>query len=157
LQLSISERSTVSAWAIKTAFMIASAQQSLPDLPWELFRGLGEQPENISTQCLVLAAQLPFLPKSFLYACPPDRLSASEEPVQVRIGYSINNLHFVVVIPFREGARVVRTSGVQLPIWPLDMEIRVVYENFPTLTSPSELINFLTGLVTVGVVSNATG
>jgi len=37
------------------------------------------------------------------------------------------------------------------------MEIRVVYENFPTLTSPSELINFLTGLVTVGVVSNATG
>ncbi len=126
LQLSIAERSTVSAWAIKTAFMIASAQQSLPALPWELVRGLAEQPENIPTQYLVLAAQLPFLPKSFLYACPTDHLSASEDPIQVRVGYSINNLHFVVVIPFHDGARIVRTSGVQLPLWPLDMEIRVV-------------------------------
>jgi hypothetical protein len=58
---------------------------------------------------------------------------------------------FLVVIPFREAKRVVRTSGVQLPLWPFDLEIRVIYRNFPTLTSPSALINFLTGLVEVGI------
>jgi hypothetical protein len=48
--------------------------------------------------------------------------------------------------------RVVRTSGVQLPIWPLDLEILVRYENFPTITVPADLINFLTGLVEVGII-----
>jgi hypothetical protein len=151
LQLSSNERSVISAWAIKTAFMIASAQPSLPDLPWDLFRGLARQPEQIPRECLVLAAQLPFLPKSFLYACPTDHLGSPETPIHLRVGFSINNLHLVVVIPFREAKRVVRTSGIQLPLWPFDLEIRVIYRNFPTLTSPSALINFLTGLVEVGI------
>jgi hypothetical protein len=60
----------------------------------------------------------------------------------------------VVVIPQFLAERVVRTSGVHVPIWPLDMEIRVVYENFPTLTSPADLINFLVGLVSAGIVSS---
>jgi hypothetical protein len=103
LQLSDDERTTVSAWAIKTAFMIASAQQSITDLPWHLFRQLAEEPERVPEECLVLAAQLQFLPKGFLYACPTDILPRSDRPVQVRVGFSIHQLHFVVVIPAVSG------------------------------------------------------
>jgi hypothetical protein len=63
LQLSTEDRTTVSAWAIKTAFMIASAQKSTGTLPWYLFRRLAEEPENVPAECLVLAAQLLFLPR----------------------------------------------------------------------------------------------
>jgi len=154
LQLSTDQRTTLSAWAIKTAFMIASAQQSITDLPWHLFRQLGEEPERVPTECIVLAAQLQFLPKGFLYACPTDILPGSGRPTQIRVGFSVDHLHFVVVIPQFSAERVLRTSGVHIPIWPLDMEIRVVYENFPTLTSPGDLINALVGLVSAGIVSS---
>jgi hypothetical protein len=156
LQLAPDERSVISAWAIKTAFMITSAQKTLPELPWPLFRGLASKPQEVPIQCIVVAAQLPFLPKSFLYACPADHMAASEALIHVRVGFSINKLHFVVVIPFLEAERIVRTSGVQLPLWPLDLEIRVAHKHFPTLTSPNDLINFLTGLVEVGVVSDSS-
>jgi hypothetical protein len=55
LQLPVDQRLVVSAWAIKTAFMIASAQQSLPDLPWDLFQQLARQPQQVPVQCIVLA------------------------------------------------------------------------------------------------------
>ena len=152
LQLSREDRSTVSAWAIKTAFMIASAQQSAGELPWHLFRRLAEEPETVPTKCFVVAAQLPFLPKGFLYASPGDILPQYQDPVSIRVGFSIHQLHFVVVLPLLEAERVLRTSGVQLPIWPLDLEILVRYENFPTITVPGDLINFLTGLVHAGIV-----
>lgn len=152
LQLSEDERSVISAWAIKTAFMIASAQKSLPELPWHLFRELANTPQSIPAQCIVVAAQLPFLPKSFLYACPTDHMSGNATFIQVRVGFSINKLHFVVIIPFLEADRIVRTSGVQLPLWPLDLEILVAHKHFATLTSPNDLINFLTNLVEAGVL-----
>ena len=152
LQLSIEDRTTVSAWAIKTAFMIGSAQKSIGSLPWHLFRGLAEQPENIPVECFVLAAQLPFLPKGFLYACPGDVLPQYQDPVSWRVGFSIHQLHFVVVLPLLAAERMVRTSGVQLPIWPLDLEILVRYQSFPTITVPADLINFLTELVQAGVM-----
>jgi hypothetical protein len=53
LQLTPDERATVSAWAIKTAFMIASPQPAITNLPWHLFRGLAEEPEKIPTECPV--------------------------------------------------------------------------------------------------------
>jgi hypothetical protein len=152
LQLSREHRTTVSAWAIKTAFMIASAQKSITSpLPWHLFSGLAAVPENVPVECPVLAAQLHFL-KGFLYACPGDVLSEYQDPVSLRVGFSIHQLHFVVVLPLLEAERVIRTSGVQFPIWPLDLEILVRYENFPTITVPAGLINFLTGLVQVAIV-----
>ncbi len=151
-QLAPNERSVSSAWAIKTAFMIASAQKNLPELPWPLFQGLASTPRNIPVQCIVVAAQLPFLPKSFLYACPADHQAGSEALIHVRVGFSINKLHFVVTIPFLEADRIVRTSGVQLPLWPLDLEILVAHKDFPTITSPNDLINFLTNLVEAGIV-----
>jgi len=152
LQLSADQRTTLSAWAIKTAFMIASAQQSITNLPWHLFRQLGEEPERVPTECFVLAAQVPSLPKGFMYASPSDTLPETG-PFQVRIGFSINQLHFVVVIPQFPADRIVRTSGVHIPIWPLDVEILVHYESFPTLKTANELINFLVGLVTAGIVT----
>jgi len=152
LQLTVEERTTVSAWAIKTAFMIASAQQSFTDLPWHLFRQLAEEPENISVECFVVAAQLQFLPKGFLYACPADIVPQSGQPAQLRVGFSIHQLHFVVVIPLFRADRIVRTSGVHIPIWPLQLEIRVRYENFPTLASAKDLNNFLVALVNAGIV-----
>ena len=75
-------------------------------------------------------------------------------PDSGRVGFSINKLHFIVVIPFVEAERVVRTSGVQLPLWPLEMEILVAHRHFPTFTSPNDLINFLTNLVEAGVISD---
>lgn len=155
LQLEPGERSIISAWAIKTAFMIASAQHDLPKLPWPLFRGLACKPQEVPTQCIVVAAQLPFLPKSFLYACPTDHMAGNEALIQARVGFSINKLHFVVMIPFLEARRMVRTSGVQLPLWPLDLEILVSHKHFPTITSPNDLINFLTSLVEAGVMSDS--
>jgi hypothetical protein len=152
LQLSADERTTLSAWAIKTAFMIASAQQGITDLPWQLFQQLGEEPKRVPTECFVLATQLPFLPKGFLYACPSDTLPETG-PFQVRIGFSIHQLHFVVVIPQFPADRKVRTSGVHIPIWPLDLEIIVRYQNFPTLKTASELINYLVGLVSAGILT----
>jgi hypothetical protein len=155
LQLPQEKRRVISAWAIKTAFMIASAQKNLPELPWRLFRGLAGTPRNIPAQCILVAAQLPFLPKSFLYACPTDHFGGSDSLIQVRVGFSISKLHFVVIIPFLEALRMVRTSGVQLPLWPLDLEILVAHQYFPTITSPNDLINFLTGLVEAGIMSNS--
>src|SRR5579864_1677920 len=147
LQLSVDQRASISAWAIKTAFMIASVQPGITDLPWHLFRGVAQEPERIPTECFVVGAQLQFLPKGFLYACPIDALSASTDLFQARIGFTIHQLHFAVVIPLVEAPRMVRTSGVHIPLWPLNLEILVRYENFPTLTSPNDLINFVTGLV----------
>jgi len=153
LELSAEQRTTLSAWAIKTAFMIASAQQSITDLPWHLFQQLGEEPERVPTECFVLASQLPSLPKGFLYACPSDASSETGRSVQVRIAFSIDHLHFVVVIPQFPAHRVVRASGVHIPIWPLDAEIIVRYENFPMLKTASELIIFLADLVHAGIVT----
>jgi hypothetical protein len=157
LQLSERERTTISAWAIKTAFMIASAQQSVGNLPWNLFRQLAEESERVPTESFVVAAQLPFLPKGFLYACPGDVLPQYQDPVSIRVGFSVHHLHFVVTLPCLEAHRLVRTSGVHIPIWPLDLEIIVRYENFPTITVPGELINFLTGLVHAGIVQKRGG
>jgi hypothetical protein len=152
-QLSVEERANVSAWAIKTAFMLSSPQKSIKSLPWHLFRKLTkESAETIPSECVVLAAQLPFLPKGFLYACPTDELPVQDDPVQVRVGFSIHHFHFVVVIPILEGPRAIMTTGVHIPLWPLDLEIRVRYAPFPTLTSPNDLINFLTNLVQAGLI-----
>ena len=153
MELSAEQRTTLSAWAIKTAFMIASAQQSITDLPWHLFSQLGEEPQRVPTECFVVASQLPSLPKGFLYACPSDASPDSGRPVQVRIAFSIDHLHFVVVIPQFPAHRVVRASGVHIPIWPLDAEIIVRYENFPRLKTASELIIFLADLVHAGIVT----
>jgi hypothetical protein len=69
----------------------------------------------------------------------------------VRVGFSIRKLHFVVVIPFTAGERMVRTSGVHLPIWPLESEILVRYAFFPTFGSPNDLINYLVEQVECGL------
>ncbi len=152
-QLLAEERANVSAWAIKTAFMLSSPQKTIKRLPWHLFRGLAEESaEMIPAECVVLAAQLPFLPKGFLYACPTDMLVAQEDSVQVRVGFSIHRLHFVVVIPILEGPRAIMATGVHIPLWPLDLEIRMRYAPFPTLTSPNDLINHLTNLVQAGLI-----
>ena len=155
MELSAEQRTTLSAWAIKTAFMIASAQSSITDLPWHLFTQLGEEPQRVPTECFVVASQLPSLPKGFLYACPSDA-SPESGSVQVRIAFSINHLHFVVVIPQFPAYRIIQTSGVHIPIWPLDTEIIVRYENFPRLTTASELINCLADLVHAGIVTRRT-
>lgn len=153
LQLSDEERTVLSAWAVKTAFMIASAQQSIGNLPWVLFRRLSQEPITAPAECFVLGAQLPFLPKGFLYACPGDVLSHDASPVSMRVGFSIHQLHFVVVLPILEARRIVRTSGVHLPLWPLDAEILVRFENFPTVADPGTLIGMLTGFVNAGILT----
>jgi hypothetical protein len=57
----------------------------------------------------------------------------------------------VVVIPFTQDDRMVRISGVHLPIWPLESQVLVHYAFFPTFGSPKELINYLVDLVECGL------
>ncbi|MGA7236259.1 MAG: hypothetical protein WBY44_11300 [Bryobacteraceae bacterium] len=152
-QLTEEQRSTLCAWSIKTAFMIASVQPSISELPWHLFRRLAEEPQQVPVECFVLGAQLPFLPKGFLYACPTDILEPGGRIVQVRVGFSIHNLHLVVVIPMTEAERTVRAWGV---LWPLNVEIRVMYQNVPTVPLASDLINVLTQFVEAGIIHRRT-
>lgn len=150
LQMTPEERATVAAWAIKTAFMIASAQPDISRLPWDLFRGFAKTPERIPNECPVLAGQLDFL-DGFLHSSRTDLSPSNDEVIQARVGFSIRKLHFVVVIPFTAGERMVRTSGVHLPIWPLKSEILVHYSFFPTFSSHSDLINYLIERVECGL------
>jgi hypothetical protein len=150
LQMTEQERATVAAWAIKTAFMIASAQPDISGLPWYLFRGLARTPEQIPDECPVVAGQQDFL-DGFMHSSRTDLSSSNGQAIQARVGFSIRKLHFVVVIPFTAGQRMVRTSGVHLPIWPLESEILVRYAFFPTFSSPNDLINYLVDQVECGL------
>jgi hypothetical protein len=150
LQMTEQERATVAAWAIKTAFMIASTQPDISGLPWDLFRGLARTPEQIPDECPVGAGQQDFL-DGFMHSSRTDLSSSNAEAIQARVGFSIRKLHFVVVIPFTAGQRMVRTSGVHLPIWPLESEILVRYAFFPTFSSPNDLINYLVDQVECGL------
>ena len=83
LQMTPEDRTTVAAWAIKTAFMIASAQPSISNLPWDLFRGLAKTPEQIPNECPVLAGQLDFL-DGFMHSSRTDLSSSNGEVIQLR-------------------------------------------------------------------------
>lgn len=153
LELSVDTRITLSRWAAKTAFMIASAQQSRVDLPWPIFQRLkdeGQGPGN----CFVVAVQLSQLPMGFTFTHQPEDLSPAEESVQVRVGFSINHLQFVVVIPIVEAPRVLLlAAGVHVPLWPLDVQAFARYEQFgEKFDSPAGMVNFLTGLVQAGLI-----
>jgi len=154
LQLSSRARITVSKWAAKTAFMIASAQQSQLALPWPVFKNLSrEAPECGPDGCFVLGSQLSFLPNGFMCDCQSDAWQREGTPIQVRVGFSVCHLHLLVVLPLGEAERVISTAAcVHVPLWPLEMEVLVHYENFPTFNVASDLIIFLTGLVQVGIV-----
>jgi hypothetical protein len=154
LQLLPEDRKVVSAWAIKTAFMIASAQESVAQLPWHLFRQLAELDQTIPAECPVMVAQFPFLPKGFLYSCPGDVLPQYRHPVQLRVGFTLHQFHCVVLLPMLPAKRVVSTSGLHVPIWPLDLEIVAHYEFFPSIASTADLINYLTNAVRVAIVED---
>ena len=153
LQLSDVDRITIATWAIKTAFMIASAQETKMDLPWHYFRQLASSTHEYPRECPVVSAQLP-VSTGFLYACPTDTPTKGGPLSQVRVGFSVRHLHFVVVIPLAEGPRMLRVSGIHLPLWPLEMEILLHYRQFPTITDPKEFINFITGMVEAGLVGS---
>jgi hypothetical protein len=150
LELSEEDRTTISIWAVKTAFMIASAQQTKMDLPWALFQRLAGEPGEYPTECSIVAAQLP-VPTGFLFACPGDEQERDGPLCQVRVGFTLRHLHFVVVIPFTAGERMIRATGIHIPIWPLRTEILVRFANFLGPTDPKELIKLLTNLVEAGI------
>lgn len=155
LQMTQDERRIVSAWAIKTVFMIASAQPEIKSLPWHLFGLLALTPRHVPEECPVVAGQQHFM-DGFMHATRTDIGRSGGLPIHARIAFSIRKLHFVVVIPFVAAERVVRTTGVHLPLWPLDAEILVRYATFPTFSSPSELINYLVDAVECGIISRNT-
>ena len=41
---------------------------------------------------------------------------------------------------------------MHIPLWPLNVEIRVMYQHLPTVPLASELINVLTQLVEAGIM-----
>lgn len=149
LGLSEEDRTTISIWAIKTAFMIASAQRTKMDLPWQMFRRLSGEPSQYPTECPVVAAQLP-VPTGFLYACPTDEQVPDGQPCQARVGFTLRHMHFVVVIPFTAGQRMIRATGLHIPLWPLRNEILIRFENFPVIADPKAFINTVTNFVHAG-------
>jgi hypothetical protein len=108
-------------------------------------------------RCVVFACQQPNLPKGFLYTNPSDYFSG-EITIQVRFGFSIHQLHFVVVVPFDKKPRVARiAAGIHTPLWPLGLICAAVYKNIPTeLKTVHEYLHFLTSLIEVGVVTERT-
>jgi hypothetical protein len=158
LSLADDARLVLSRWAVKTAFMISTVQSIKFDLPWHVFRALGKQEDAGPDGCFVLGSQQPCLPKGFLYTCPADEFDRGKF-VQVRVGFSVNHLHLVVVIPLTEDSRMVKTAGaIHIPLWPLQLHVLAGYKNIPeTLRTPYDYLDFLTNLVEVGVVTRNNG
>jgi hypothetical protein len=157
MMLSDSDRLTLSRWAVKTAFMITVVQTIRFDLPWPVFQNLGEQESSGPNGCFVLASQQPLLPEGFLYTCPSDGFCEGN-PIQVRVGFSIHHLHFVVVIPISQEPRMVRTAaGLHVPLWPLELHLLAGYQSTPkSFDTAHRFLDYLTNLVEVGVVENKT-
>lgn len=153
LSLDDEVRLILARWAVKTAFMIASVQTIQFDLPWAIFQRLKTHPAEGPVSCFVFASQQPSLPTGFLYTCPSDELPLGR-PIQVRIGFSIHHLCFVVVLPIVGGARTIRTAAsIQVPLWPLDLHVLAAYKKAPeNLTTPNQFLDFLTDTVQVGLV-----
>jgi hypothetical protein len=153
LTLTDEARLVLSRWATKTAFMISRVQSMQFELPWATFQRLGEYEKEGPQGCLVLGSQQPGLPKGFLYTCPSDEFPVGT-PVQLRVGFSIHHLHFVVVIPIVEGLRMISAgAAVHVPMWPLDLQILSGYKPVPEkIETPNAFLDFLTNLVAVGIV-----
>lgn len=154
LTLTDEARLTLSRWAVKTAFVISVTQTLKFDLPWSVFQNLGQCEHDGPNGCLVLASQQPGLPGGFLYTCPSDGF-VEGKPIQLRVGFSVDHLHFVVVIPIVQAPRMVRVgAAVHVPLWPLDLHVLAGYKAVPDkIESANQFLDFLTNLVEVGVVN----
>jgi hypothetical protein len=156
LSLTDDARLILSRWTVKTAFMIALMQTIQYELPWTIFRTLGKQENDGPNGCFVLGTQQSNLPKGFLSTCHAD-LFSERQFFQVRVGFSVHHLHFVVVLPIVKALRAVRTTGmVHVPLWPLDLHILAAYKTTPKegFESPHRFNDYLTDLVEAGAVSN---
>jgi hypothetical protein len=154
LSLTDATRLTLSRWAVKTAFMLAVVQATQFELPWTVFQNLGNEENEGPKGCFVLGTQQPGLPKGFLCTFPSDIFSEGE-PFQLRVGFSVNHLHLVVVIPIIKALRAVRTTGmVHVPLWPLDLHVLAAYKMIPERFESSYRFNdYLTNFVEAGRVT----
>jgi hypothetical protein len=152
--LSASENAVLSDWAVKTAFMIAAVQSKPLDLPWHRFQSL--RSASGSHGCLVFAAHLPTLPNGFSYTCQPNELPGRTTPVQVRIGFYVRHLHFVVIIPIFDGPRVARISnGLHIPLCLPDGEL--IHSSAMMTPRSNKLDDFLNSLTMTVEAAIITG
>ena len=148
------DRLVISRWAVKTAFVILSIQQTRYELPWRMFQSLGTDEERGPDECFVFAGQLSMLPDGFSYTCHPNILSEAQAPVQFRVGFAVNRLHFVVIIPVLEGQRVLRFDPrIHVPLWPsVSVGFPTPHDTYPAgFDSLGRMQDFLTGLVEAGI------
>ncbi len=157
LVLTDDERRILSRWAVKTAFLITTSEATKFPMPWEVLYALGRYEASGPERCVVFGSQQPNLPKGFLYTSPSDYFS-QETTIQARLGFSIHQLHFVVVVPFDRKPRVARiAAGIHTPLWPLGLICAAVYKSIPReLKTVHEYLHFLTNLIEVGVVTERT-
>ncbi len=149
--LFVEERTIIASWAAKTAFMLTSIQTPALDVPWQRLQELGQHEGTGPEGCYVLAAQLPSLPNGFLYACPTD-VDRSGATVQVRVGLTINQVHFVILIPTDARPRVLRAPECYTPLWPLNLEILTSHTPTVPVVGERNLINALTNAVEGGIL-----
>lgn len=151
------DRLIVSRWAVKTALMILSNQRTKYELPWRVFQNLRTDEERGPDGCFVLAAQLLMLPNGFSYTCRPNIFSEAQAPVQFKVGFAVNRLHFVVVVPVLEAQRVLRfDSNIHVPLWPsVSFGFRTPRSSYPAgFESVAHMQDFLTSLVEAGIAEH---
>lgn len=153
LSLDDDVRTILSRWAVKTAFMIAAVQTIQFDLQWAIFRRLKTQETEGPAGCIVFASQQAQLPKGFLYTCPSDELPVGK-PIQLRVGFSIHHLCFVVVIPIVGGPRVLTTlAPIHILLWPLDGGVTTFYRKAPqNVSAPNQFLDYLADIVKVTII-----
>jgi hypothetical protein len=145
----------LSRWSAKTAFMIASVQQGRVELPWHIFQNMRKSENHGPDGCFAFAGQILAMVEGFTYACLRDYLPPSEKNVvQLRVGFSIKRVHFVVVIPLVEGERIIRTDPrMHTALWPIDLKTVLRQVQAPaTFASRARLQDFLTNLIEAGFV-----
>jgi hypothetical protein len=152
--LTENERRILSRWAVKTAFLIAASYTDKFPLPWEVIHSLGTEETAGPQACIVFAAQVPNLPKGFLSTGPSDYFP-QETTLQVRLGFAIQQLHFVVVIPFDKRPRFTRiAAGIHTPVWPLEIVCIALHKSIPIeVKTVHEYLDLLTNLIEVGVLT----
>jgi hypothetical protein len=148
----------LSRWAVKTAFMIASAQQNQISLPWHLFTNMRSKENNGPDACYVFVGQVFAMNQGFTYACLSDhRPSDEKEIVQLRVGFSIKRIHLVTVIPVVEAERVMLIDPrMHRPLWPPDIKLqhRLCYPPSKIATL-REAQFFVTNLIQAGLIEKA--
>jgi hypothetical protein len=144
------QRLSLSRWAVKAAFLLATMHGLPYDLPLEPFQSLRSWEEEGPLDWFVFASQSDRYPDGFVSSFE-SQVFPDEKPYSLRVGLLIGRLHLLVVIPVLPCFLAVRFPGnVHTPLYWSGMIQRYVAPTpHPTFSKPFDLLDYLTRLVRV--------